>query len=223
MKGVKVKKNGKRLIVRLKDGSKMEFRRVKKYKDGTWRYDSRDTAFESRWNDDGGTEGGYLESDLCRRAEQFINFLPDDLADNIESTLRTSVDGDGKEAQWETKVFVPDASEIFPDDGDNNFFAHPYKQLKYYKNTKNRVRLDEEGDIDWYWTASATSGYSTYACVVGDSGVAGSGGASNALRVPVCFHINSAKLSIRAKRDKSHDCRVGRKKRRSSIKITVRK
>ena len=223
MKDVKVKKNGKRLIVRLKDGSKMEFRRVKKYKDGTWRYDSRDTAFESCWNDEGGTEGGYFESDLCRRVERFINSLPDDLADSIEPVLRTSVDGDGKEAQWETKVFVPDASEIFPDDGDNSFFAHPYKQLKYYKNARNRARLDEDGDINWYWTASAVSGSSTGACLVGNTGSANYNHASNAARVPVCFHINSAKLSIRAKRDKSPDCRVGRKKRRSGIMITVRK
>ena len=71
--------------------------------------------------------------------------------------------------------------------------------------------------------ASAYSGNPTNACHVDNSGIADYYYASYALRVPVCFHINSAKLSIRAKRDKSPDCRVGRKKRRSGIMITVRK
>ena len=40
-----------------------------------------------------------------------------------------------------------------------------------------------------WWLLSVTSGGSTYACGVGSYGLAYNYGASNELRVPVCFRI----------------------------------
>lgn len=194
MEDIKVKKSGKKLMVKLKDGSKIEFRCVKKYKDGTWRYDSRDIAFESRWNDEGGTKGGYFESDLCRRTEHFINLLPDALADAITPTLRINIDKGGKKNQKEVKIFVPDASEIFPNTEDNDFFVRPYKQLKYYKDTRNRIRLNEDGDPIWYWTASIFKHDPTYAVIGYYHGFSIHASALQSNYVPICFHINPVKL-----------------------------
>lgn len=65
-----------------------------------------------------------------------------------------------------------------------------YKQLDYYKDARNRIRVDEDGDTRVYWLASVGSGSSTNACVVDDNGDAGNWYASNSYRVPVCFQIS---------------------------------
>ena len=193
---VKVKKHGKKIVVTLRDGRKIEFRRTKKNKDGTWRYDSRDSAIGGPWNKSGSTKGGYLKSDLHKAAEAFIHLLPDSLVDAIVPVERISIDPDGEERRATVNIFVPDASEIFPDDKDNDFFAHPYKQLKYYKNPRNRIRVDEDRNLRFWWTASAHSGYSTGAVYVYGNGYSSYSAASSSVYAPVCFHINPAKLSM---------------------------
>ena len=65
-----------------------------------------------------------------------------------------------------------------------------YKQLDYYKDARNRIRVDEDGDTRVYWLASVGSGLSTFACVVNDYGHADNWTASSSFRVPVCFQIS---------------------------------
>lgn len=81
------------------------------------------------------------------------------------------------------------ASEVFNEDscyGDKGL----YKQLDYYKDARNRIRVDEDGDTRVYWLASVRSGDSTRACGVYSNGSASNWDASNSLRVPVCFQIS---------------------------------
>ena len=84
---------------------------------------------------------------------------------------------------------MPAASEVFDEErcyGDEGV----YEQLEYYKDRRNRMRADEKGGYpDWYWLSSARDDSSTAACGVSGNGVANSGYASYAFRVPVCFHI----------------------------------
>ena len=204
MKDIKVKKNGKKLIVTLKNGRKLEFRRTKKSEDGTWRYDSRDVAITSSWNTiDKTTKYGYVNSDLHRKAEAFIGLLPDSLANAIVPVERTSIDSDGEEQKAMVNIFVPDASEIFPCDEDNSFFAHPYKQLKYYKSQRNRIRFDASKDTRWYWTASAYSGAVAYAVLVYHNGKSSNSPVPVSYCAPVCFHVDPAKLQ-KCTKDKEH-------------------
>ena len=65
-----------------------------------------------------------------------------------------------------------------------------HKQLDYYKDARNRIRVDEDGDTRVYWLASVRSGYSTLACIVSHDGGANDWLASNSSRVPVCFQIS---------------------------------
>ena len=90
---------------------------------------------------------------------------------------------------YTTKQFLPAASEVVDEDscyGDKGL----YKQLDYYKDARNRIRVDEDGDTRVYWLASVRSGNSTYACGVSGGGGANGWYASNSLRVPVCFQIS---------------------------------
>jgi hypothetical protein len=120
--------------------------------------------------------------------ETIWNLLPEDLRDVICPTDRKWKDNDGNIGTYSTKLFLPAAPEVFDDDicyGDRGL----YGQLEWYKNAKNRIRLDEYGDTSYWWLASAKSGCLTLACYVDDNGFASSWDASDSLCVPVCFHI----------------------------------
>ena len=115
--------------------------------------------------------------------------MPEDLRAVISEVDREWKDKDGNCGTYTTKLFLPAASEVFDEDncyGDKGL----YKQLDYYKDTRNRIRVDEDGDTRYYWLASVRSGYSTDACSVNSIGYAGIWNAADSLRVPVCFQIS---------------------------------
>ena len=115
--------------------------------------------------------------------------LPEDLQAVISDVDREWKDKDGNCGTYTTKLFLPAASEVFDEDscyGDKGL----YKQLDYYKDARNRIRVDEDGDTRVYWLASVGSGGSTAACYVSVNGSAGGWFASNSARVPVCFQIS---------------------------------
>ena len=72
----------------------------------------------------------------------------------------------------------------------HNVLKGLHKQLDYYKDARNRIRVDEDGDTRVYWLASVRSGDSTNACYVGSNGYANDWNASISIRVPVCFQIS---------------------------------
>ena len=104
-------------------------------------------------------------------------------------TRAEAKDKDGNCGTYTTKLFLPAASEVFDEDncyGDKGL----YKQLDYYKDARNRIRVDEDGDTRVYWLASVGSGNSAAACAVNSNGTAHNWYASGSLRVPVCFQIS---------------------------------
>ena len=115
--------------------------------------------------------------------------LPEDLQAVISDVDREWKDKDGNCGTYTTKLFLPAASEAFDEDscyGDKGL----HKQLDYYKDARNRIRVDEDGDTRVYWLASVRSGDSAYACGVSSDGAADDWYASNSVRVPVCFQIS---------------------------------
>lgn len=145
---------------------------------------------EVEWNEQDTNKGGYPDSDIRGYIDSTIwGLLPEDLQVVISDVDREWKDKDGNCGTYTTKLFLPAASEVFDEDscyGDKGL----YKQLDYYKDARNRIRVDEDGDTRVYWLASVGSGNSTYACGVYYDGYASNWDASNSARVPVCFQIS---------------------------------
>ena len=63
------------------------------------------------------------------------------------------------------------------------------QQFELFKDTRNRVKCNQEGERASGWLLSVCAGSSTLACYVSGSGIAYSSSCTYALRVPVCFSI----------------------------------
>ena len=174
----------------LTDGTPAEFV-VTDVTDQYVRFETRNfIGGEVEWNEQDTNKGGYPDSDIRGYVDSTIwNLLPEDLRAVISEVDREWKDKDGNCGTYTTKLFLPAASEVFDEDncyGDKGL----YKQLDYYKDARNRIRVDEDGDTRYYWLASVRSGYSAYACGVGSGGNADDWDASDSVRVPVCFQIS---------------------------------
>ena len=63
------------------------------------------------------------------------------------------------------------------------------QQFELFKDPRNRVKFDQDGERANWWLLSVCAGYSTYACIVYYGGTAANTSCTTALRVPVCFSI----------------------------------
>ena len=145
---------------------------------------------EVEWNEQDTNKGGYSCSDLRKYIDTIIwDLLPADLQAVISDVDREWKDKDGNCGTYTTKLFLPAASEVFDEDncyGDNGL----YKQLIYYKDVRNRIRVDEDGNTRLYWLASVGSESSTNACCVYGSGDPSDCDAADAYHMSVCFQIS---------------------------------
>ena len=189
-KGIIPVEVGAAVSCELTDGTPAEFV-VTDVTDQYVRFETRNfIGGEVEWNEQDTNKGGYPDSDIRGYIDSTIwGLLPEDLQAVISDVDREWKDKDGNCGTYTTKLFLPAASEVFDEDscyGDKGL----YKQLDYYKDARNRIRVDEDGDTRVYWLASVRSGNSTYACNVNYYGYANYWAASNSLRVPVCFQIS---------------------------------
>ena len=113
--------------------------------------------------------------------EKVWTLLPCYVKDNIMLTNRHIENPDGTVTEKACRIFVPAASEIF--DEDDCYGQDIYKQLDWYKDIRNRIRMveDESKETHWYWTSSPRSDYSAYFCSVNSNGNA-SGDVAGAAR-----------------------------------------
>lgn len=183
---------GATVTCNLTDGTPTEFV-VTDVTDTCVRFETRDfIGDEVRWNEHNTNEGGYPASDIRKYVDSVIwNLLPEDLQAVISETTRGWNDeyGSGDRGTYSTKLFLPTESEVFDEDnccGDNGL----YMQLDYYKDIRNRIRVDESGLVRYYWLASVGSDGSTEASVVSYIGDVHSWPTSSWYRVPVCFQIS---------------------------------
>lgn len=189
---------GDYITMELTDGRTARFDIVDRGED--WiRFDSHDCLGKTVWNEKGGNAGGVWASDAQKYLnEKMLPLLPDYIQELVIDTERRFTEGgeeDADEMTFRSKLFLPDASELFEPDDD--WYAPLYKQLDFYKDRRNRMKATEPGgeEMALWWTASATSGHSTTVVHVGAYGTSYDGYASDAICVPVCFRI-----SIKAKR-----------------------
>ena len=191
-KDLKDAKIGQYVMIKLTDDWKIRFDIVDRGRD--WlRLDSHDCIGESAWNKNGNTEGDIRLSDLQKYVNGLEELLPAEWRGVIAPTIRYTEEYEGENGEAEeylTRLFVPDASEVFGPDPD--WYETRYDQLDFYKDRRNRMKASEPGGTEMrsWWTASAYSGIATSSVLVHAGGISNNTNASNAYGVPVCFRIN---------------------------------
>ena len=107
-------------------------------------------------------KGGWLTCDMRRYLnEEIIALLPDELVAAIKPRKF------GKE---EDKLWLFSEMEVFGDhdwtenDPDRGF------QFEYFKDRRNRIKVDEDGDAGWWWERSPRGSNSNYFCCVNSAG-----------------------------------------------------
>lgn len=140
--------------------------------------------------------GGYIPmTEMEKHMEFFVQQIPDDIKRLIVPAKRKHLDEKGRELDLSELLFLPAASEVFPNEmcrGDKGL----YQQLEWYKTPQNRIRCLRDGDqvADWYWTGSRCAGTATVWCYVTGYGNADTSGATyTVIGAPVCFHIHKSK------------------------------
>lgn len=188
-KDLKDAKIGQYVLIKLTDDREARFDIVDRGRD--WlRLDSHDCIGESAWNKNGRTEGDIRLSDLQKYVNGLEELLPAEWRGAIAPTIRYTKGKNGETEECLTRIFVPDASEVFGPDPD--WYETRYDQLDFYKDRRNRMKASEPGgtEMRFWWTASASSGSATSSVTVSAYGISNNNSASNAIGVPVCFRIN---------------------------------
>ena len=139
------------------------------------------------WNENGRNTGGFKESDLCRYLnEEVWAILPEELKAVISERECLQI-VKGKEERFMLKLWLPSEFEVFGDSWASE--VEEGQQFELFKDPRNRVKFDQDGERANWWLLSVCAGYSTCACFVGNNGNADGNGCSYAFRVPVCFSI----------------------------------
>lgn len=139
------------------------------------------------WNENGRNTGGFKESDLCRYLnEEVWAILPEELKAVISERECLQI-VKGKEERFMLKLWLPSEFEVFGDSWASE--VEEGQQFELFKDPRNRVKFDQDGERASWWLLSVCAGDSAYACFVNDYGGASYSSCSYAFRVPVCFSI----------------------------------
>ena len=134
-----------------------------------------------RMNEDWTNKGGWLACDMRRWLNsEVLALLPDELL----AVIKPRKFGDEEDKLWlfsEMEVFGEhDWTENDPDRGF---------QFEYFKDRRNRIKVDEDGNASWWWERSPYGSNSYYFCNVYSNGNANINYASNASGVCFGFYI----------------------------------
>lgn len=148
---------------------------------------------EVPWSDAGNTKCGIATSDVMRYLnEEIWRQLPEDLQAVIDPMTRKHKDHEGNVQEYEFKLFLPAASEVFDED-ECNGDQGVYEQLDYYKDRRHRMKGAVKGkDTEPWRLASVSYDNSMLVCFVHNDGYEHLWSASGALRVPLCFCIKKS-------------------------------
>lgn len=164
-------KVGDEIAETLKDGRKVVFVVMD---DGVMGL--KDCLGYHRMNNTWTNKGGWLKTEMRRYLnEDVIDMLPDDL----RAIIKPRAFGEESDMLWlfsEPEIF---GAHIWGTGDEDD------KQLRYFAEPGNRIKLDVDGDADWWWEPSPC-GYSSYGfCSVNSGGNASHDSAYN--NNGVCF------------------------------------
>ena len=134
-----------------------------------------------RMNEDWTNKGGWLACDMRRYLnEEVIALLPDELVATIKPR---------KFGEEEDKLWLFSEMEVFGDHDWTENESDRGFQLEYFKDRRNRIKVDEDGDASWWWERSPNGSSSYSFCVVYGSGYAGIDSANFTSGVCFGFYI----------------------------------
>ena len=137
----------------------------------------------------GACPNGWVDTELRHWLNHdVLESLPGALRELIQPTVRESVDCKGRKHTSTDMLFLPTESELF----GSAIYSPAECGVRYpvFSTSESRVRVDEDGDTEWYWTSSACSGNATTFVFVNSNGCTGDPAASGATRAPICFQIS---------------------------------
>lgn len=140
---------------------------------------------EHRMNDDWTNKGGWQACEMRRYLnEEVFAVLPDEL----QAIIKPRTLGCG-ENTFEDKLWLFSEAEIF---GEQDWIEkEPDRgtQFEYFKDRRNRIKLDADGDATWWWERSLYASSSGNFCVVSSDGIAYPNDASYSRGVCFGFYI----------------------------------
>lgn len=101
-------------------------------------------------------KGGWSACDMRRYLnEDILALFPDDLVAVISKTKNVQI-LDGETVECEDMLFLPSEMEVFGSEeySESNGID---KQFEAYKDKMNRIALDEDGYLDWWFLNSVAS------------------------------------------------------------------
>ena len=135
----------------------------------------------------GACEHGWIDTELrAYLNNEFIKTLPQELVAHIEPVRKTTHSYNGVAYETTDKLWIPSESELF---GSAIYSDHEDgERYEAFDTSESRVRIDNDGNRDWYWTRSARGGNSSGFAYVSYGGYANDINASGAsIRAPLCF------------------------------------
>lgn len=155
----------------LKDGSTMVFAvaAVNHYQDDEVIFVMKDCIGRESMNEEDTNYGGWPKSDLREKVNtDILAMLPDDLVSVIAPRKITQVIR-GEKFECEDKLWLPSEVEY---SGESRYGVAEEgdKQFEFYKDARNRISLDADGDPCWKWERSPGRGSSDSFVGVNTSG-----------------------------------------------------
>ena len=180
----------------LKDGSVMDFAvaAVNHYQDDEIIFVMKNCIGEELpMNEEDTNAGGWPRSYLREKANtDILALLPDELVEVIAPRKIVQIVR-GERFECEDKLWAPSEVEY---SGESRYGVEEEgdKQFEFYKEVKNRISLDADGDPCWKWERSPYRGYSYYFMYVGTYGYPNSHfWANNRFGVALGFCIRKSK------------------------------
>ena len=136
----------------------------------------------------GACKRGWIDTEMRKWLNNdFIKTLPQGLAQNIAPVVKSTHSSSGDVYKTVDKLFIPSESEYFGSAIWSDYEDGP--RYEVFATSELRVRRDEDGDADWFWSRSFMSGgNSTHCALVTGAGTASGASASDAaIRAPLCF------------------------------------
>ena len=140
---------------------------------------------EHRMNNDWTNKGGWEATEMRRYLnEEVFAVLPDEL----QAIIKPRTLGSGKHT-FEDKLWLFSEVEIFGEQDWTEKEPDRGTQLEYFKDRRNRIKLDADGDATWWWERSPFGSNGTYFCRVNSNGNAVYSHASYSWGVCFGFYI----------------------------------
>lgn len=173
---------------KLKDGREftVEVVALSPYSPNTAVFVFRDCICDYRMNDNDTNAGGWRDS-LIRRwlGTEFFELLPNDLQDVIKSrTIRQKQNGEIISSV--DRLWLPSYTEVFGGKMESDVDD---VQFEWFKNRKNRIKLNADDSPAPWWERSPYYHYSGHFCLVSTNGSANDSGAYYSRGVAPAFII----------------------------------